>query len=65
MDTDFTLMPLQVLSHHLSSKTTKMYERAQDGASMDVTVLQFYEECEWKKGFRKLLNANVNKYLRQ
>ena len=54
-----------MLSHHLSAKTTEMYERAQDGASLDVTVLKFYEECEWDKGFRKVLSTNVTKWLRQ
>ncbi|KAL3162801.1 hypothetical protein ABBQ32_009259 [Trebouxia sp. C0010 RCD-2024] len=55
----------RVLSHHLSAKTTEMYERAQEGASINVKVLQFFEECQWEKGLRMKLATNVTKWLRQ
>ena len=59
---------LQVLSHHMSSKTARRYEAAQDGAHVDIRVLQFYEDCdqqEWDAKFRKKVEANTKQYLQK
>lgn len=55
-----------MLSHHMSPRVTEMYATAQDGAALDIKVLQFYEECdpgEWDQRFRQLVKTNVKQYL--
>lgn len=45
-----------------------MYNKAQDGAALEIKVLQFYEECqpgEWDGNFRKLVKTNVKQYLQK
>ena len=57
---------LQVLSHHMSPGTAKLYEAAQDGELMSLRVLQFYEDCdphEWGRKFRSTVEQNVQQYL--
>lgn len=50
----------------MSPRVTEMYAKAQDGAALDIKVLQFYEDCEpgeWDYKFRQLVRNNVKQYL--
>lgn len=52
----------------MSPRVTEMYNKAQDGATLNIKVLQFYEECapgEWDRGFRNLVKTNVKQYLQK
>lgn len=62
------LSGLQVLSHHLSRKVTKMYEAAQTDRMLTFQVLQFYRESKeldkpWNKVFRNKVEKSAEKYL--
>lgn len=52
----------------MSSRILQRYNAAQDGASMDIKVLQFYEDNDekiWDEKFRSKVKENTKKYLQK
>ena len=60
------LSALQVLSHHLSPKVTKMYEAAQTDTTLMFRVLPSVDKelnKRWNKAFRTKVEKSAEKYL--
>ena len=60
------LSALQVLSHHLSPKVTKMYEAAQTDKTLNFQVLPSVDKelnKSWNKVFRNKVEKSAEKYL--